>query len=387
MTLKCLRSRLMVCLYSCSILMFSSHSVFSATSEAAKPYSAAGHDFTLQKVAEVSGELWSMAFLPDGKIIATQKRAGLLLIEGGKSGQLIIGLPKAVTEGQAGYFDVKLDPNYSKNKLIYIAYSAASSNGFMTKVDRGRLDGLKWVHSKTVFSAPESFHIKTHHHFGGRIAFAQDAIFLSVGDRGQRPHAQNLNLPNGKIHRLNMNGGVPKDNPFMAKPNKHTSIWSYGHRNPQGMAVHPVTDDLWVAEHGPKGGDEINLIEKGKNYGWPIITYGTNYDGTSMTKITQKEGMEQPKHYWVPSIAVSGIEFYTGQKFSKWNNQLLVGSLAKQELRLLKIKGDVVVEDSLLLKGLGRIRDVVDGPDGYPYFTVLGRNGKSTLVYRLSPAT
>ena len=205
-------------------------------------------------------------------------------------------------------------------------------------------------------------------------------IFFSIGERGHGPNAQNLAVPMGKIHRLNDDGSVPTDNPFVKDKSAVPSIWSYGHRNPQGLARNPVTGELFDAEHGPRGGDEINLVRPGVNYGWPVITYGMNYDGTPMTDLTAKEGMEQPLTYWTPSIAVCGINFYSGDLFPKWKNNLFVASLAAEELRRLDIKDGKVVSQELLFKSLGRIRHVIGGPDGALYVLLQER------IARLSPA-
>jgi aldose sugar dehydrogenase len=218
-------------------------------------------------------------------------------------------------------------------------------------------------------------------HFGGRIVFdGKGYIFFSIGDRGRGPNSQDLSVPMGKIHRLHDDGRVPTDNPFVANKSAVPSIWSYGHRNPQGLAIDPVTRNLYDAEHGPRGGDELNLVRPGLNFGWPVITYGMNYDGTPMTDLTAKEGMEQPITYWLPSIAICGINFYTGDLFPKWKNHLFVASLAAEELRRIELKDNEVVKQEVLFKNLGRIRHVIGGPDGALYVLLQQR------IARLSPA-
>jgi glucose/arabinose dehydrogenase len=343
--------------------------------------SGAGHNFSLEEVATAPGELWGMDFLADGTIIATQKDGNLWLFKKGERLGPVQGTPKVMAGGQGGLLAVQRHPDV-KAGWIYLTFSDPSKNGSMTKVVRGKLDGLQWVEEQTVYAADPKFYTEVGHHFGSRLVFQNGYIYFSIGDRGMQDQAQDITRPNGKIHRLHDDGRVPSDNPFIDKTNAVTSIWSYGHRNPQGLAINPVNGDLWGAEHGPRGGDELNVVSKGLNYGWPVITYGMNYDGTPITKETHKDGMEQPKHYWVPSIAASDIEFYTGEHFPSWRNQLLVGSLAKQQLRLVRIAADKVIGDELVLQGHGRIRDVATGPDGYPYVVLNNPNG---IIYRLVP--
>ena len=207
-------------------------------------------------------------------------------------------------------------------------------------------------------------------------------LFFSVGDRAHPGDEQDLSHPNGKVYRVYDDGRIPKDNPFVNRPGALPSIWTYGHRNPQGLAFSPVTGELWEAEHGPRGGDELNILHPGHNYGWPVITYGMNYDGTPITDHTAQEGMDQPITYWVPSIAASPIAFYTGNRFPQWKNNLFVGSLAAQELRRLVIEGHAVTHQEILFKGIGRVRDVVNAPDGYLYIVL----NQPNRIERLAPA-
>lgn len=352
---------------------------------AAGVFEAAGHKFTLQKVAEAPGQIWSMDFLPDGRLVATQRDGKLWLFASAGAGQLVQDTPKVWHQGQGGLLEVAVHPQFAKNGWIYLTLSDPAANGAMTKLVRGKIDGSRWVQQEDIFLAPKDFYSQSGVHFGSRLVFAGEHLFFSVGDRGQRSLAQDLSSPYGKIHRVRHDGSVPQDNPFaeQAKQKPHlASIWSYGHRNPQGLALPPQTQTLWAAEHGPRGGDEINLVNKGMNYGWPVISYGMNYDGSPLVDKTAQEGMEQPKHYWVPSIAVSEIDFYTGAAFPKWHNRLLVGSLAQQELRLLSVDGERITTDQLLFKGLGRIRDLADGPDGHPYVVL---NNDSGAIFRVQP--
>ncbi|HTJ80009.1 MAG TPA: PQQ-dependent sugar dehydrogenase [Rariglobus sp.] len=335
----------------------------------------------------VSGlnEPWAMSFLPDGRALVTEKRGNLRLIEKGKLvEQPVTGIPAVENSGQAGLFDVVPHPDYIHNGWIYLAYadpekSAEGKNLSMTAIVRGHLRDGAFVGQETIFKAP----LKTYRpgggvQFGGRIAFDDKGyIFFSIGDRGPKEDAQKLGVPNGKIHRLHDDGRVPTDNPFVNTPGAAPSIWSYGHRNPQGLCFDRTNGELWETEHGPRGGDEINLIRKGLNYGWPVVTYGIDYSGLPLmytdasgqrvAAVTSKEGMEPPVEQWTPSIAVSGASFYTGGLFPMWKGNLFVASLKAQELRRVEIKNDKVIHQEIIFKNIGRIRDVLTGPDGAIY--------------------
>lgn len=346
--------------------------------------SAAGYEFSLEKVAEAASELWGMAFLPDGSILATQKNGQLLLFKNGERLGRIAGTPEVWNRGQGGLMAVKVHPNYSRNGWIYLTFSdPGEGNLTMTRVVRGKLDGLEWVDQQNIYRAKTEFYTDAYAHFGSRIALHDGYLYFGVGDRLQPDRAQDLAYPFGKIHRLHDDGRVPRDNPFAKNKSAEASIWSYGHRNPQGMAVHPRTGAIWSAEHGPAGGDEVNLIQEAINYGWPLVSFGINYDGTLVSDSPYREGVEPPVHHWTPSIAVSQIEFYTGDGFPAWQNQLLVASLGQEQLRLVRIRDNRVMNDRLLFKDLGRIRDVTNGPDGYPYVVLNHLNG---TIYRLVPA-
>lgn len=343
-----------------------------------------GYRFALEKVAQAAAELWSMSFLPDGSILATQKNGVLLRIKDGKSLGQIEGTPAVWNGGQGGLLAVKPHPSYATNGWIYLTFSDPGPGNVtsMTRVVRGKLDGLRWVNQQDIYRAPQKFYTQNYAHFGSRIAFIDDYIYFSVGERQQSALAQDLSSPYGKIHRLHDDGRVPKDNPFVARRGALASIWSYGHRNPQGMTKHPHTAAVWSAEHGPAGGDEINVLRKGANYGWPLVSFGTHYDGQPVSASPFLEGVEAPIHHFTPSIAVSQIEFYRGNRFPEWQDQLLVASLGREELHLLRLRDQRVVEDRLLFKGFGRIRDVVVGPDGYPYLLL---NQFAAGIYRLRP--
>lgn len=328
------------------------------------------HAYRLEVVATGLDSPWAMAWLPDGRMLVTE-RPGRLRIVGpdGLETRAVSGTPAVWAKGQGGLLAVAVHPDYANNGWIYLGFSdPGEGDEAMTAIVRGRIREGAWVDEQEIFRAPRELYRQAGVHFGTRIVFQDGHLFFSIGDRGAQQQAQDLSRPNGKIHRLHDDGRVPADNPFVDTPGALPSIWSYGHRNPQGLAFHPVTGDLWSTEHGPRGGDELNLVRRGLNYGWPVITYGMNYNGTPITAETAREGMQQPVIHWTPSIAVCGIGFYTGTDFPKWENQLFVTSLAAQELRRLVI-GDnrQVGQQEVLFKGIGRLRDVATGPDGLLY--------------------
>ena len=298
------------------------------------------------------------------------------------------GTPEVLHAGQGGLLDVAIDPDYANNGWIYLAYSHVLKNEggqrppAMTRIVRGKIKNNSWVDEEVLFEAPHETYRTTRHHYGCRIVFDPDGyLYFAIGERGYQDMAQDFTLPNGKVHRIYPDGTVPTDNPFYNEKNSIKSLYSLGNRNIQGMAIHPVTGELWATEHGPMGGDELNLIKSGKNYGWPVITYGRNYNGTIITEETRKEGMEQPNYYWKPSTAVCGLDFYRGDLFPKWKNKLLVGALKYEQVSLLDIESDRVMHEEVILKNQGRVRDVSTGPDGAIY-VVLNQPG---TVLRLTP--
>lgn len=345
-------------------------------------YNVAGERFRLETFARGLKTPWSIAFLPDGKFLVTEKDGQLRTIDAqGKVGPAIEGMPEVRVRGQGGLMEVALHPDYANNGWVYLAYADPYGDGedCLTKIVRGKIRDGQWEQQETIFEAPKEFYSSGGAHFGCRIAFdGQGYLFFSIGDRGKQHDAQDTKRPNGKIHRIHDDGRLPKDNPF-AKDGFPT-IWSYGNRNAQGLDFHPVTGDLWETEHGPRGGDELNLIQRGKNYGWPVITYGMNYNGTPITGETARPGMEQPVTYWTPSIAVCGIDFYEGDAFPSWKNALLVGSLKQQELHLIKLDGDELASDQIILEDRGRVRDVGSGPDGNIYLVMNGPDQISRMV-------
>ena len=325
---------------------------------------------------------WGFTFLPDGAILVTEKSGKFYVLKNG-SKTLISNAPKVYNRGQGGLLDVVLHPNYKDNGWIYFSYASpeGKSKGGHTALMRAQLKDNSLVNKELLYKA--SPNTTKGQHFGSRIAFDNDGyLFLSIGERGARDdNPQDIKRDGGKIYRFNDDGSIPTDNPFYNKENAKKAIYSYGHRNPQGLILHPKTGEIWDHEHGPRGGDEINIIKAGANYGWPVITYGINYSGTSITDKTEQEGMEQPIHYWVPSIAPSGMAFITTDNYgTDWNGSLLVGSLAFQYLERLEMNGTKVVKREKLMENLGRVRDVREGPDGLIYVAIEGKG-----IYKLEP--
>ena len=329
---------------------------------------------------------WSLAFLPDGRMLVTERPGRLRYV--GADGALdptpIGGLPAEVAApGQGGLHDVVLHPEFPINRLVYIAYAGGSGGSYGTELARGRLEGHRLADVEVLFRALPKSH--GGRHFGGRVVFDGDGrVFLTLGDRGHRPRAQDLGDHAGSVIRLSEDGAVPADNPFVSVAGARPEIFSLGNRNVQGAAMNPWTGELWAHEHGPQGGDEVNVIRSGANYGWPVITYGKNYGiGTSIGEGTHKEGVAQPLHQWTPSIAPSGMAFYDGDKFPGWRGSLLVGALKFRLLSRLELDGERVVREERMLEDvLGRIRDVRVGPDGYVYLLNDHPNG---VIARLEP--
>ena len=316
---------------------------------------------------------WALDFIDEHTAIVTERRGRLrLIINGVLHPDPIAGTPEVFAARQGGLLDVALDPEFHANGWIYLGYSHAIRNGAqvkaMTRIVRGRIRNHEWLDQEVLFEAPPHTYLPTRLHFGTRIVFDRRGfLYFSIGDRGRQDHAQDLGRPNGKVHRIHRDGSIPTDNPFVMHKGAMPTIFSYGHRNPQGLAVHPVTDGLWALEHGPRGGDELNLCQSGQNYGWPVITYGINYNGTVISEERQRDGMVQPIFYWNPSTAVCGLNFYRGNMFPYWNHHLLVANLKFQDVRLLTITKERVMHEEVILKDFGRVREAVSGPDGAIY--------------------
>lgn len=324
---------------------------------------------------------WGMAFLPDGSMLITRKSGELIHFKDGQKSN-VGNVPEIYNHGQGGLMDIVLDPDYANNGWIYISYAspAGDDKGGNTAIMRAKLKNNSLVDNELLYKATPN--TDGGNHFGSRIAFDNAGyLYFSAGERGERDvNPQDIKRDNGKIYRLNADGTIPSDNPFLNESGAKAAIYSYGHRNPQGLIKNPQTGEIWEHEHGPQGGDEINIIQKGKNYGWPVITYGINYSGTPITDKTEMPGMEQPLYYWVPSIAPSGMAYVTSDKYPQWKGNLLVGSLKFQYLERLELKDNKVVYREKLLQDIGRVRDVRQAPDGYLYVAVEGKG-----IYKLVP--
>ena len=333
---------------------------------------------------------WGITFLTGNHALVTE-RSGQLhqIVNGTLRPDVISGVPKVLNEGQGGLLDVAAGPNYKETRWIYLAYSheapkleSQRRTGAMTRLVRGRIQNNRWIDQQVVYEAPRDLYVETRGHYGCRIVFDPNGyLFFSIGERQIAPHAQELSRPNGKVHRIHLDGSIPSGNPFVGLKDALPTIFSYGNRNPQGLAVHPETGRVWESEHGPMGGDELNLIAGGRNYGWPVVTYGRNYDGAVISDSPERLGMEPPRLYWKPSIAVCGIDFVQGNLFPRWKNHLLVGALKYEEIRILDIKGDRVLHQEIILKNAGRVRDVACGPDGAIYAVLNGPG----MVLKLTP--
>jgi glucose/arabinose dehydrogenase len=334
---------------------------------------------------------WGIEFVDDHRALITERTGAIQWMVDGKLDSVPIqGVPKTYSQHTTGgYMDIALDPAYSKNGWVYFAFSHTKGNpadtnkvAGMTKVVRGKIKGHQWIEEQTLFEVPDSLKISGGNRWGSRLMFDKKGfLYFSIGDMARANDSQNPGKPSGKVYRINADGSIPKDNPFVGKSGALAAIYTIGNRNVQGIAEHPVTGDIWATEHGPMGGDEVNILKKGANYGWPVITYGVDYDGSVVSKETKKEGMEQPVLVWTPSIAVCPAEFVTSDLFPKWKNNLLVGALAFEEIRRLVIVDNKVTEQELIMKGVGRVRDLKIGPDGKLYVLL----NEPDVVLRISP--
>ena len=371
-----------------------------AASAQSNIYYAAHHDYQVVTVADGLLQPWSMAWLPGGDMLVTEKPGRLRIIRDGRLlPEAVPGVPEVFYTGQGGLFEVLPHPNFSDNRWVYLSYAKEEGETSVTAVVRGRFENDQLTNVVEIFYAQAV----GFGHYGGKMVFDNDGyLFLTLGER-QAPArgdlaahpAQDLTNHQGVIVRLNDDGSVPSDNPFVGRSDALPEIWSYGHRSPQGLAIHPETGDLWESEHGPQGGDELNLIEPGNNYGWPVIGRGVNYGavGRPIHEAIGQDGMTQPTHFWVPSIATSGLMVYTGDKFPLWYGSIISGALVGEQLARLHMSDDyreVIVEETLAY-GMGRLRDVRQGPDGYIYLAISDGNGggrgnfETTAVVRLEP--
>ena len=327
--------------------------------------------YTTELVVDGIGIPWGIDFLPDESMLVTEKSGTLYHIVNGKK-TAIKNVPAVYNRGQGGLLDIKVHPDFKNNNFIFITYASeeGEGKGGNTALIRAELKNNALENIKTLYKATPN--TTRGQHFGSRIVIDdQGFIFFTIGERGNRDeNPQDITRDGGKLYRLHIDGSVPKDNPFVGQENAKEAIWSYGHRNPQGMEINPETNTIWLHEHGPKGGDEINIPKKGLNYGWPSITYGKNYSGTTITKDTSKPGMEQPVFYWVPSIAPSGMSFVTSDKYPNLKGNLLSGSIKFQYLEHNILDDENVTKRERLLKDIGRVRSVEEGPDGFIYIGV-----------------
>ncbi|MCP4327992.1 MAG: PQQ-dependent sugar dehydrogenase [Alphaproteobacteria bacterium] len=352
----------------------------------AETYQSEDYDLKVETVAEGLTNPWGLAFLPDGRMLVSERPGRLRIVEDdGRLSPPLDGLPPIFASGQGGLLDVILDPEVEQNAVIYLSYAEPGPGGAGTAVARAVLDreGNRISDVEVIFrQAPKT---NTGIHFGSRLVFDRAGkLFITIGERGERDRAQDFTINRGQVIRINRDGSIPEDNPFVGREGYRPEVWSYGHRNPQGAALHPDTGEFWEVEHGAQGGDEINIPEAGRNYGWPVISYGRHYSGQKIGVGTHKDGMEQPVHYWDPSIAPSGMMFYTGDKFPAWKGNLFIGALKFRLVSRLVLDGDTVVAEERILGGLQeRIRDVRQGPDGYIYLLTDSGDGR---ILRVTPA-
>lgn len=374
-------------------LVLQSHPALLAQSDSR---GSAHHGYRVVTVVEALEVPWSMAFLPDGDMLVTERPGRLRIVRNGRLlPDPVSGTPDVFAEGQGGLFDVVLHPEFATNHLVYLSFAKPNLDGSTTAVVRARFENDALTAMEEIFEAEA----QGRGHYGGRMAFDPDGyLFLTLGDRMvpsegdlEAHPAQDLSNHHGVMVRLHDDGRVPSDNPFVGQSGALPEIWSYGHRNPQGLTIDPATGNVWINEHGPQGGDELNLIQPGQNYGWPVIGYGVNYrSGSAIHEGTHREGIEPPVHFWVPSIATSGMMIYTGDRFPEWRGNIFVGGLAGQQIARLTMQVDMASQtawEETLGYGLGRIRDVRQGSDGYIYVAIEGRGGAMTPIVRLEPAS
>ena len=367
------------------------HALFAALAAAtsatqAETFRTEKHEVRVVTVAKGLSHPWGLAFLPDGRMLVTERPGRMRIVAmDGRVSPPLAGVPEVYARGQGGLLDVALHPDFARNRLVYFSYAEPGPGGAGTAAAMARLsdDGARLENLKVVFrQQPKS---EGGNHFGSRLVFARDGrLFITIGERYQMELAQDISVNRGQVIRIEADGRIPADNPFVNRNGARPEIWSYGHRNPQGAALHPQTGKLWTVEHGPAGGDEVNIPLPGRNYGWPVIGYGNHYNGRPIGVGTHKEGMEQAVYYWNPAIAPSGMDFYTGDKFPGWRGNMLIAVLKEQMLVRLELSGEKVVREERMLRGIGdRLRHVRTGPDGYVYLLTDESDGR---ILRLEPA-
>ena len=356
---------------------------------------SAYHDYRVVTLVDGLEHPWSIAFLPGGDMLVTEQPGRLRIVRGGRLlADPVPGVPAVHFKGQGGLMDVVPHPDFARNRLLYLSFSKpyADGDGATTAVVRGRFESDRLTDVEQIFEAVS----RGRGHYGSRLAFdANGFLFITVGDRQAPPRgdleahpAQDVSNHHGTVNRIHDDGRIPADNPFVNSDRARPEIWSYGHRNPQGLVIHPETGDVWITEHGPQGGDELNLVLRRRNYGWPVVGYGVNYEtGAAIHGGTIRAGMEDPVHVWVPSTGVSGLMLYAGDRFPGWRGSLFAGGLSGERISRLTMDGQKVVLEETLLHRMGRVRDVRQGPDGYIYVAIDGNErGDKTPIYRLDPA-
>lgn len=349
------------------------------------------HDYRVVTVVDGLMNPWAMAFLPNGDLLVTERPGRLRVVRNGQLlAEPVAGVPAVYARGQGGLLDVALHPDFAANRIIYLSFSKPTGgDASTTAVVRARFENDRLHDVQEVFEAVS----QGRGHYGSRIVFDRDGfMYISIGDRQASPSgnleqhpAQDRSNHHGTIVRLHDDGRVPADNPFVGQAGMRPEIWSWGHRNPQGMVIHPGTGELWATEHGPQGGDELNLIKRGANYGWPVVGLGVNYGGATIHARSSQEGMENPVHFWVPSIATAGVMVYTGNAFPEWKGNVFVGGMAGMQLARLTLDGHRVTNEETLVQQVGRVRDVKQGPDGLIYLAMDGQGGRPTAIMRLEP--
>jgi aldose sugar dehydrogenase len=370
-------------LLSLSVLSLLSTSC-SASGQQKQAYQTSAGELRLTTVARGLDHPWGMAFLPDGRMLVTERPGRMRIVRpDGRLSAPLEGVPKVHARGQGGLLGVALDPDFEKNRRIYFSYAEPGEGGAGTAVARARLGEGRLEDVSVIFRQRPK--VDGSNHFGSRLVFGRDAsLFVTLGERNQGERSQRLDEHLGKVVRVNPDGSVPRDNPFVGRSGALPETWSYGHRNIQGATLHPGTGDLWTVEHGAQGGDEVNTPRPGRNYGWPVITYGVDYGGGRIGEGTRKEGMEQPVHYWDPSIAPSGMVFYTGDRYPGWRGDLFVGSLKFGLVSRLDLDGARVVREERLFEDFDpRVRDIIQGPDGLFYLLTDESDGE---IVRVEPA-
>lgn len=354
-------------------------SILAATAVEAQQFPS----YTTEVVTDAIEMPWGMAWLPNGDMLVTDRNGELYRVANGQVSDPIAGVPEVHVNGQGGLLDIEAHPDYANNGWLYLTFSDPEGNGegSNTSVMRAKLNGNSLTDQEVIYRAMENS--TRGQHYGGRMVFDEDGyLYFSIGDRGDHfNNVQNLSRDGGKIYRIMDDGSIPEDNPFVHLPDAIPAVWSYGHRNPQGIALNPATGEIWNSEHGPRGGDEINIARAANNYGWPYVGYGINYNGEPLAEDSHGAGMEQPIWYWNPSIAIAGIEFVNSDRYPELSNNLLVGALAGTRLVLLEVWDDRVIRSTDILTGLGRVREVEQGPDGYVYLAIEGGG-----IHRLLPS-